>query len=193
MTDCFVVIIESGNDGGAGLVEAPQDLLLQVQHKADLVVTDGRITKSRVPGTQIGACWNPASHLLPANHKFLLVANASDLRAAWRAMEESMPVKSVRPITPDEAEANRKMTIPPEVIEVFNQLIVAHLSAGRATILQDEAVARICEECSVDRTFVYNSHWLDIESIFEEAGWSVVYDRPAYCETYPATFTFTRK
>jgi hypothetical protein len=82
MTDCFVVIIESGNE------HLDLDLLSRVQHKADLVVTDGRITKSRVPDTQIGAEWNPALRsLLLVNRKILQITNANDLRMAWRVME----------------------------------------------------------------------------------------------------------
>jgi hypothetical protein len=31
---------------------------------------------------------------------------------------------------------------------------------------------------------------LDIEDTYREAGWKVEYDKPAYCENYPANFTF---
>jgi hypothetical protein len=34
---------------------------------------------------------------------------------------------------------------------------------------------------------------MDFEPFYEKAGWKVVYDKPGYCESYAANFTFTRK
>ena len=42
----------------------------------------------------------------------------------------------------------------------------------------------------VTRSTLFDNNWLDIEPIYRRAGWVVEYDKPAYCEDYPATFTF---
>ena len=42
----------------------------------------------------------------------------------------------------------------------------------------------------VTRATIFDNNWLDIEPTYRKAGWKVIYDGPAYCENYPATFTF---
>jgi hypothetical protein len=41
------------------------------------------------------------------------------------------------------------------------------------------------------RNEIFKNHWLDVEEIYEEAGWQVAYDKPGYNETYEASFEFT--
>lgn len=38
----------------------------------------------------------------------------------------------------------------------------------------------------------FEARWLKVESIFKAVGWDVVYDAPAYCESYDPTFTFKK-
>lgn len=101
-----------------------------------------------------------------------------------------MPVK---PIRPDEARKKKATVIPDAVIEIFNELIVKNLSGNRAVIRQDDVVSLIVSRMDVTRADVFDKHWLDVEAIYEEAGWKVEYDKPGFNETYPATFTFKRK
>ncbi len=44
----------------------------------------------------------------------------------------------------------------------------------------------------VTSTTVCDNHWLDVEDVYREAGWVVEYDKPGYCESYEATFTFKK-
>lgn len=98
-----------------------------------------------------------------------------------------MPVK---PITPDDLASGRGKNIPDQVIEAFNELIAE--TGGR--VLQDDVVKRILAKMPiVERYEVFKKGWLDIEGIYGEAGWKVVYDKPGYNETYKANWTFTRK
>jgi hypothetical protein len=105
----------------------------------------------------------------------------------------------VKPITPSEAKANAVSNIPDVVFEVVNELIVKGIgSNNHVTIKQDDIMAHIVERVKPEdgqayRQTVYDNHWLDFESAYEKAGWSVTYDKPAYCESYPATFKFSRK
>jgi hypothetical protein len=63
-----------------------------------------------------------------------------------------------------------------------------------ATILQEEVVERIiCKyKYTVERSEIFDKGWLDIEDIFEGVGWKVEYDKPSYCDSYPASFTFKK-
>lgn len=94
-----------------------------------------------------------------------------------------------KPITPDEVE--RGKYIPPVVIEAFNELI----AEGGGRVLQKDVVARILAKAggAITSEEIFKKGWLDVEGMYREAGWNVVYDKPAYCETYDANFTFTRK
>lgn len=98
-----------------------------------------------------------------------------------------------RPITPDEVASHKVQLIPPEVVQVFNGLISKAWNGTVARIRQEVAVDCIASKMGVDRDEVFRRHWLDVEPIFEAAGWTVEYNSPAYNESYPTTFTFRRK
>lgn len=90
--------------------------------------------------------------------------------------------------------------IPDEVIEVFNDLIAKHFNGVYATFMQEEAVklilkkfARKPEMAMVTRDKIFDDKWLDVEDIYRQAGWDVEYDKPAFNESYPASFTFAKR
>jgi hypothetical protein len=104
-----------------------------------------------------------------------------------------------KPITPREAKTASINNIPSFVIDAFNKLIVANMQGRYSTIKQDDVVAEISK--AIDRSDnaspgfvrdqVFKNKWLDVEDLYKKAGWSVYYDKPAYNESYPATFSFT--
>jgi len=98
----------------------------------------------------------------------------------------------MEPIRPEEVGAAKAKAVPDAVIDVFNQLIVKHFSGRSAVIRQDEALAAIMVVMNCDRHSVFTNKWLDVEEAFRAAGWKVKYDKPGYCESYEATFTFSR-
>lgn len=96
-------------------------------------------------------------------------------------------------ITPSEVPARKASTIPDAVIEIFDRHI-AHQWDGREAVLgQDELCDDIARHFGFNRSEVFARKLLDVEEVYRAAGWNVEYDKPAYCETYPATFTFTPK
>lgn len=99
----------------------------------------------------------------------------------------------MKPITPEEVTKEKQRFIPDEVFEVFNELIAKHWNGHSATIYQKAVCAMIAAKMHVSTDYVYTQQWLDIEDIYREAGWSVEYDKPAYCESYEAYFKFRRK
>lgn len=107
------------------------------------------------------------------------------------------------PMTPDEALEKKQHIVPEFVFEAFNELIARNLDRGYATVKQDDVVALILSKMNPasvtwegmggDRARIFNEHWLDIEPLYEEAGWDVKYDSPGYNESYSATFTFKKR
>lgn len=97
----------------------------------------------------------------------------------------------MKPITPAEI-INKDRTIPDQVIESFNELIVENIRCSVARVYQEEVLEKICDKMpAVDRREVINNKWLDIEDLYRSAGWKVDYDKPGYNENYQAYYTFT--
>lgn len=97
----------------------------------------------------------------------------------------------VKPLSPQEF----KVQLPDEVIESFNELIRENFKIKSAKVYQDDVIERILNKFndSVSRQQIFDNCWLDVEGVFGEVGWDVVYDKPAYYETYLACFIFTKK
>lgn len=96
----------------------------------------------------------------------------------------------VKPVSPDQV---LLPSIPDEVIEIWNELIKEAWDGRRSYIKQPYAVALISNRLGITKQQAFDRHLLDIESIYEEAGWKVEYDKPGYCDDYEASFTFTKK
>jgi hypothetical protein len=93
------------------------------------------------------------------------------------------------PIKPSDVTKIKKKVFPDEVFQAFNELIVQNFSGGSSTVKQDDVVAVMVKK-GLKLEAIFDNHWLDVEEIYREAGWKVVYDKPAYCESYAETFTF---
>ncbi len=93
----------------------------------------------------------------------------------------------VQVIKPNELAKRKAFTIPDKMIEIVNELLVENYRHGSKviTILQNE----IRERWNNDETWCTKN--LDFEPLFEQEGYKVVYDKPSYGESYPASFTFT--
>src|ERR1700727_2547589 len=107
-----------------------------------------------------------------------------------------MPVK---PITPAEARKNKNHEIPDFVMQAFNEEILQKFDGHSARVKQDDVIHRIMVKSeraiasgagtgAITREDLFDNHWLDVETIFQDAGWMVEYDKPAYNETGPALF-----
>ncbi|MFA6421911.1 MAG: hypothetical protein WCV92_00700 [Candidatus Buchananbacteria bacterium] len=100
--------------------------------------------------------------------------------------------KKVAPIKPSDVAKQKQASFPNEVLEAFNQLIAEKFNNGYATIRQDDVVAILVAK-GLNRPEIFKKGWLDVEGIYRKAGWKVAYDKPAYNESYPATFTFSKR
>ena len=100
----------------------------------------------------------------------------------------------MKPISPSECAKQQMNNLPDQVIACWNRVIAEHFNGRSSTFKQDEIVQALMDEMKVTRERVFaNQSWLNVEPLYEVAGWMVEYDRPAYNESYPATFRFTSK
>lgn len=97
----------------------------------------------------------------------------------------------VRPIKPDEVAKEKERNFPNVVVESFNELIAQKFNGRSATVSQGDVEALMVQK-GLDRQEIYAKGWMNVEEVYRSAGWIVTYDRPAYNESYPATFTFKR-
>ena len=110
-------------------------------------------------------------------------------------------MNKVKPISPSEI----IQEFPDYVIEGTNNCIKKHWVElqNESHFTQDELIKSIFDvyeyqtgnEMSYGnfKQKLFDNHYLDIEPIYQNVGWDVTYDKPAYCENYPSTFTFKKK
>jgi hypothetical protein len=100
-------------------------------------------------------------------------------------------------ITPSDAYKNKVLSIPDEVFETFNELIIKEISnRGEAYIFQNDVISLILEKFekngkSFTKQDIFDNNWLDVEKEYRKVGWKVVYDKPALDENYEANFRFS--
>lgn len=97
-----------------------------------------------------------------------------------------------KPITPHQAGKRKNSPLPDEVIRAFNELIERNFDGLSADVQQDHIV-EILVSRGFDRKKIFEDRLLNVEPLYEKAGWRVHYDKPGYTETYSAHFTFTAK
>jgi hypothetical protein len=106
----------------------------------------------------------------------------------------------IKPLNVNDVDTQKKLynlqqanAIPKEIIKIFNDLILKDFSHNQATVRQEAVIKRIIEVLGGKREDIFEKHWLDIEPLFEEAGWTVTYDNPGYCEDYEASWLFEKE
>lgn len=102
------------------------------------------------------------------------------------------------PIKPKDVVKRKAETIPEPVFDAFNELIVQNFNGRFANIklktAADLALKKIRESGGpqYSRQELYDLGFMDVEDVYRKAGWKVEFDKPGYCETYDAYFTFSK-
>ena len=104
-------------------------------------------------------------------------------------------VKTVKPITPEQAKGKIKNVIPEAIIRAVNECISEKFrNNGPFDILQKDIIAKAVKfDERLTSNIIYEKKYLDFETLYREAGWKVEYDKPAYNESYEPYFTFEPK
>jgi hypothetical protein len=98
-----------------------------------------------------------------------------------------------KPVSPNEVVQYKKTLFPDAVIKCWNSLIAKHWDGYSSKINQKEVTELLMEVTHSTRDEIHSNKWLDIEDIYRDEGWNVLYDRPGYNETYMPTFEFKKK
>ena len=96
------------------------------------------------------------------------------------------------PIKPKEVQGKKNESIPEEVFEVINAMILEDWDGRSATVSQIEAGRRAAKVLGITTGELYKRKLLDIEDIYRKAGWKVEFDKPGYNESYEAHFIFKK-
>ncbi len=111
----------------------------------------------------------------------------------WGSKVQGMLEMTMKPIRPSELVATRLEQIPESVINCWNNIIAEKWepNAKRSLVFQDDIIAVLLEKHpNIERSDIFDKHWLDIEDIYRAQGWLVKYDKPHYTENYKANFEF---
>lgn len=100
---------------------------------------------------------------------------------------------AVAAIRPEDAAKTKEGIFPDAVMDCWNMLVAKHFDGSSAVIKQDSAVRALMAAMQCERTLVFAEKWLDIEPVFEAAGWKVRYDKPAWNEGGEAIFYFSKR
>ena len=100
-------------------------------------------------------------------------------------------MEAIKPIKPSEV----IQFIPNWIIRGTNECILTHYKelTKESHFTQDTLIdfcLKYAPDDDIDRNTIFENDWLDVEPIYRKEGWIVEYDKPAYCENYPANFTF---
>jgi hypothetical protein len=99
-------------------------------------------------------------------------------------------------ITPAQCPSHKAAGMPDGVMIAWNAVIAKNSKGNQSIHVGQEEIIAELMPLTPDGNFrqhIFNENWLDVEPIYEAAGWEVVYDKPAYNETYAASFKFTPK
>ena len=100
----------------------------------------------------------------------------------------------IRPITPSQVVELKQEAMPEEVIEAFNELIIKNWNGHVAKITKNAVINLIIEKLGKEdkyRTVISDKHYLDVEDIFEKAGWEVEFSIPSVDYCYDGWFRFS--
>lgn len=103
-----------------------------------------------------------------------------------------MNSERIRPINPEEIAELKLQLIPDAVIEVVNALLAKKAGQGSRIVLTQTEIVRDLVKRGFSKNELFEQHYMDFEPIYRNAGWDVVYDGPAYNESYEPTFTFSK-
>ena len=95
----------------------------------------------------------------------------------------------VQPLKPSQVEKKKHETLPDAVIEAFNEMIASQWD-GRRSSFKLKQVRALIQSKLGDKKL--EDSWLDVEPIYEKAGWKVKFDSPGWDESYDSFYVFTK-
>lgn len=100
---------------------------------------------------------------------------------------------SIRPISPNQLHTIKKKTTREIVYETVNEMLVENAGDRSRIILKLEDILMKLVARGLDKYELIDKGFMDFEPAYRKAGWKVDYDEPGWNETYPATYTFSKR
>lgn len=98
--------------------------------------------------------------------------------------------RKATPLKKEEVLVLKEETVPNEVIEVVNKLLVQNKNNANYIKITMEEVVEELMKIGFKRNEVFDKGFLNFENIYRKQGWTVIFDKPSYNETYKAYYTF---
>lgn len=99
----------------------------------------------------------------------------------------------INPIKPDAVtKLGTPDEIPDDVISVVNKLVENHWDGSRSKIYQDKIVEEINKTRACPLNLSVDAKILNFENLYRNEGWIVEYIKPAYNQTGPSFFVFSK-
>ena len=103
---------------------------------------------------------------------------------------------TIKPMKPEDVLDRKIETIPDAMFAAVNAMIAMKWNGSSAVFRQDDLLEKYFElsketddRATRDRLFANNQ--MDFEDAYRREGWKIVYDKPAYNESYEPTFCFS--
>lgn len=104
------------------------------------------------------------------------------------------PPEPITPVTPAEVRKGMPGAVPDFIIAVFNGFLAERARNGHARIKQDDVIREVMkhsDEENFARQDIFDRCWLDIEGIYEAAGWNVEFRQPSIGDSFDAYYEFS--
>ena len=102
-------------------------------------------------------------------------------------------MSTIKPLSPLEVKQKAIESIPSEMVQAVNELLIENASRSSITLKQKDIEARFnkLSNGKYNHVDIYDKGWMDIEPIFRNAGWKVRYESPDRDQSFDEFFTFT--
>jgi len=98
------------------------------------------------------------------------------------------------PISPQEVVNLKRLSVPPEVFDSFNECIVNTWDGECANFTRERVMNAISNRTDLIRANdLFWKNWRDVVTRYENQGWSVTYKMPDIDECFKAYFIFKIK
>lgn len=99
----------------------------------------------------------------------------------------------IEAISPDDIAIKKAEVLPDQVVEIFNKVIAENWNGHKSYFKVKEILPRLANALDCSSDFIFEKHYLDVEDVYKQKGWTVRYEQPCIGDTFDAFFEFTKR
>lgn len=102
----------------------------------------------------------------------------------------------VKPLSPEDVRKAKAQIFPPAVIRAVNHVLAMQYQNdfGVIRVLQNTVIElAMLEMPDTEREDFFEKGWLNFESLYQDQGWKVEYDKPGSTDLYAAHWLFSKR